>query len=68
MHTGAQSYTQAQTVAHRCKQLYIGVHMCTVQSTHIVNIVRWTIPACRTILSPANRGLSGKKGKGHIFI
>ena len=42
--------------------------MCTVQSTHIVNIVRWTIPACRTILSPANRGLSGKKGKGHIFI
>ena len=32
--------------------------MCTVQSTNIVNIVRWTIPACKTILSPANRGLS----------
>ena len=35
---------------------------CThLQSTHNVNIVRWTFPACRTILSPASRGLFAKK-------
>ena len=49
------------TVTHRHTQLHIAANSCTVQSTHIVNIVRRTIPACRTILSPANRGLSGKK-------
>ena len=32
-----------------------------MQNTHNVNIVRWTIPACRTILSPASRGLFAKK-------